>query len=281
MKKTISLILVLTLILALCAGCSSGKKSDEPVSYVILDEVLGTEQYAIGFRKDDEDLCAMVNSALAALVKDGTYKSLGEKYPEISDFLCLDPDTIADVEVSDEAKAAYGEGYTFTHGFDLDYPPYSHLAEDGSISGFDVELCQAVCDYLGWNYESLPFNWDAKDGELNSGACDCIWSGFTLNGREDDYCWSVAYSDNTQVILTASNSDIKSLADLAGKKVGVQTATSAYDMLNDEEGQAELADSFGDLLVYETYTVAFNDLKAGAIDAIAIDKPVAQFLIAD
>ena len=140
-------------------------------------------------------------------------------------------------------------------------------------------MAQAVCDYYGWEYEAVPFNWDAKDAELNAGSCDCIWSGFTMNGREDDYLWSKPYSDNTQMIMVAKDSGIASLADLEGKIVGVQTATSAYDLLNDEEGQKQLADTFAKLEVYETYTIAFNDLKAGAIDAIAIDVTSGNFLM--
>lgn len=177
------------------------------------------------------------------------------------------------------SDSASSEGYVFKHGFDLDYPPYSYIDDEGNIGGFDVEMAQAVCDYYGWGYEAVPFNWDAKDAELNAKSCDCIWSGFTLNGREDDYCWSDPYSDNTQMIMVKKGSGISTLADLAGKKVGVQTSTSAYDMLNDEEGQAELADTFGALEVYETYTIAFNDLKAGAIDAIAIDVTSGNYLM--
>ena len=82
---------------------------------------------------------------------------------------------------------------------------------------------------------------------------------------------------NTQMILVKKDSGIKTLADLAGKKVGVQTATSAYDML--QEDKADLAATFGSLEVFDTYTVAFNDLKAGAIDAIAIDVTAGNHLI--
>jgi polar amino acid transport system substrate-binding protein len=146
-------------------------------------------------------------------------------------------------------------------------------------------MAKAVCEYYGWEYEAVPFNWDAKDAELNAGSCDCIWSGFTLNGREDDYLWSKPYSDNTQKIMIKKDSGIKSLADLEGKKVGVQTATSAFDLLqndNEEEGgQAALANKFESLEVYETYTIAFNDLKAGAIDAIAIDVTSGNFLMSN
>lgn len=169
-------------------------------------------------------------------------------------------------EGTDEASA-----FTFKHGFDLDYRPYSYIDDNGNNAGFDVEMAQAVCDYYGWEYQAVPFNWDAKDAELEAGSCDCIWSGFTMNGREDDYLWSMPYSDNTQKIMVKKDSGIASLADLAGKKVGVQTATSAYDLLNDEEGQKELCDTFASLEVYDTYTTAITDLGAGAVDALAID----------
>ena len=182
-------------------------------------------------------------------------------------------------DISKESESADGGTFVFKHGFDLDYPPYSYRDDEGNVGGFDVEMAQAVCKYLGWEYEAVPFNWDAKDAELNAGSCDCIWSGFTVNGREDDYTWSKAYSDNTQMIMVKEDSGIEKLSDLAGKVVGVQTATSAYDLLNDEEGQAELSGSFASLEVFETYTIAFNDLKAGAIDAIAIDVTSGNYLM--
>lgn len=182
---------------------------------------------------------------------------------------------------ADTADEDYGAGYTFIHGFDESFPPYSYIAEDGSLTGFDVELAQAVCAYWGWTYEGHPMNWDLKDAELNSGSCDCIWSGFTLNGREDDYTWSIVYSDNTQMIMVPEDSDITTLADLAGKLVGVQISTSADDMLNDEEGQLALKETFQELKTYENYTVAFNDMQAGAIDAIAVDVTTGNHLMGD
>lgn len=184
-----------------------------------------------------------------------------------------------DAQQTASAAPADGEKVVFKHGFDLDYPPYSYVQEDGTVGGFDVELCQALCERLGWEYEAVPFNWDAKDAELNAGSCDCIWSGFTVEGRENDYTWSFPYSKNTQMILVPEDSDIKTLDDLAGKVVGVQTATSAYDLLNDDEGQAELCKTFSSLEVFETYTIAFTDLQAGAIDAIAIDVTTGSYLM--
>ena len=189
-------------------------------------------------------------------------------------------DTSTD-ETTTEASGDYGEGFVFKHGFDKDFPPYSYIDDNGETTGFDVEMAQAVCDYYGWTYEAVPVNWDSKDLELNSGSCDCIWSGFTKSpAREASYCWSEPYSINTQMIMVLEDSDIKTLDDLAGKKVGVQIGTSALDMLKtpeEEGGCKELADTFASVESMDTYTNAVAELKAGAIDAIAIDVTTGNF----
>lgn len=176
---------------------------------------------------------------------------------------------------------ASNESFEFKHGFDKDFPPYSYIDDNGETTGFDVELAQAVCDYYGWTYKAVPVNWDSKDLELNSGSCDCIWSGFTKSpAREEQYSWSEPYSINTQMIMVLEDSDIKTLDDLAGKKVGVQIGTSALDMLEtseEEGGRKELADTFDSLKTMDTYTIAVSELKAGAIDAIAIDVTTGNF----
>ena len=272
MRKKLAVMLAMLLISAAIMGC--GSKSEEKC--VFLDETLGVESYAIGFRIGDEELAEQVSGAVQALVLDGIYEKIGEKYPEIKDYLCLTADGIDESTLP--AKGSGDSSFTFKHGFDLDYRPYSYRQDDGTVGGFDVELCQAVCDYLGWGYEAVPFNWDAKDMELNAKSCDCIWSGFTKEGRENDYTWGITYSNNTQGILVAAGSDIKTLDDLKGKIVGVQIDTSAANML--EKSRKDLADTFAELKVYETYTIAYNDLKAGAIDAIAIDMTAGSFLIA-
>ncbi len=181
---------------------------------------------------------------------------------------------------SDSGESAE-ETFTFKHGYDKDFPPYSYIGDDGETTGFDVELAQAVCELNGWNYEGVAINWDAKDAELESGSIDCIWSGFTRSpDREDKFAWSDTYSLNTIKIMVLEGSDIKTTADLAGKKVGVQGSTSAQELLetpNAEGGAEDLMKTFASLEKYDTYTVAVNDLKAGAIDAIAIDVTTGDY----
>ena len=112
--------------------------------------------------------------------------------------------------------------------------------------------------------------------ELEAGTIDCIWNGFTVNGREDQYTWTDSYMDNTQVVVTKKDSGITTLDDLAGKIVEVQKESSAQTALEDEEN-ADLLASFGDFLQVGEYNTAFMDLESGAVDAIAIDIGVAKF----
>ena len=184
--------------------------------------------------------------------------------------------------VSAVSVQASVEDKTLIVGFDAEYPPYGYMDEDGEYTGFDLELAQAVCDLEGWTLDKKPINWDSKDMELNSGSIDCIWNGFTMNGREDDYTFSVPYVDNSQVIVVADNSGIEKLTDLAGKTVGVQAASAALDLLQSEEegGQKELADTFGALNEFADYNTAFTELQAGALDALAIDIGVAKYQLA-
>lgn len=178
-----------------------------------------------------------------------------------------------------EGSESQSGAKTFTVGFDAEYPPYGYMDENGEYTGFDLELAQAVCDLEGWELVKKPISWDSKDMELDSGAVDCLWNGFTMNGREDDYTFSVPYVDNSQVIVVAENSGIKTLEDLAGKTVGVQAASAALELLESEEegGQKALADTFGSLNQFADYNTAFTELQAGALDALAIDIGVANY----
>lgn len=169
------------------------------------------------------------------------------------------------------------ERTTFTVGFDAEYPPYGYMDETGEYTGFDLEMAQAVCDLQGWELVKTPIDWDSKDMELNAGTIDCIWNGFTMNGREDEYTWSVPYIDNSQVIVVAEDSGIEDLAGLSGKIVGVQAASAALELLSEGGDQADLAATFGTLQQFPEYNSAFIELQAGSIDAIAMDIGVAQY----
>lgn len=174
-------------------------------------------------------------------------------------------------------ETAAGDKTTFTVGFDAEFPPYGYMDEDGSYTGFDLDLAKEVCARNGWEFVAQPIDWDSKDMELNSGSIDCIWNGFTMQGREDAYTWTVPYVDNSQVFVVPADAGIAAQADLAGKVVGVQKDSSALAALDGEA--KELAVTFADLQQYGDYNVAFMDLEQGAIDALAIDIGVANYQI--
>lgn len=166
---------------------------------------------------------------------------------------------------------------TFVMGIDAEYPPFSYLGEDGQYTGFDVEVCKAVCDLLGWDLQVFGVNWDQKLVQLDAKECDCVWSGMTIldSMKEAGYVISAPYYDNTQVIMVKEGSDIKSSADLAGKVVAVQLGTSGEALLADGGDLADLAATFADLTTCDSFLKCFTELGGGAVDAVIVDKPVA------
>lgn len=168
-------------------------------------------------------------------------------------------------------------------GFDAEYPPYGYKDENGEYVGLDLDLAEEVCKRNNWTLEKKAINWDGKDMELNSGSVDCLWNGFTVTGREDDYTWSVPYVNNSIVFVVMNDSDIKSKADLAGKIVVTQAASSALTALTSTEDNEEnlaLAKTFADLQEVPDYNTAFMNLESGAVDAIAVDIGVANYQLA-
>lgn len=164
----------------------------------------------------------------------------------------------------------------FTVGFDQEFPPMGFVGDDGQFTGFDLDLAKEVASRLGLEFVPQPINWDAKDMELDSGNIDCIWNGFTMQGREDDYTWVGPYMANNQVFVVTADSDIASKADLAGKAVEVQKDSSGLAAL---QGDAELSASFGSMTEVADYNTALMDLESGACDAVCMDSIVAGYQI--
>ena len=176
---------------------------------------------------------------------------------------------------------AADEEKTFIMGIDPEYPPFSYLGDDGEYTGFDVEVCKAVCDLLGWKLEIFGVNWDEKLVQLDSLECDCVWSGMTIldSMKEAGYVISTPYYYNTQVLVVKEDSGIKSSADLAGKIVAVQLGTSGEALLN--EDLADLAATFDSVLTCDSFLKCFTELQGNAVDAVFVDLPVAASYVAD
>ncbi len=164
----------------------------------------------------------------------------------------------------------------FTVGFDAEFPPYGYQDENGEYVGFDLDLAAEVCKRNDWELVKQPIDWNSKDMELNSGTISCIWNGFTMNGREDDYAWTEPYVDNSQVFVVKEDSGIATFDDLAGKSVATQTDSSAEAALKEDENKT-LTDSFKELVAVSDYNTAFMNLDSNAVEAIAMDIGVAKY----
>ena len=191
--------------------------------------------------------------------------------------LCLS--SVALVACSSETNAET-ERTKLVVGFDQNFPPYGFVGDDGEFAGFDLDLAAEVGKRRGWTVEYRPINWDGKDLELSSGSIDCIWNGFTIEGREDGYTFSDPYMENTQVVVARTDSDIAALSDLADKTVMAQIDSAALKLLEAGGKQEALAATFKNLQTVAEYNSAFLELESGAVDAVAMDLPVAKFQIA-
>ncbi len=251
-------------------------------SFRMLDEKVSTEQYGIGFKLGNTELRDQVQAALYAMKKDGKFDEIVKKWGLQDSVILQVPDS---GEGSKEPQTSKTDddsekGRRFVLGFDAEFPPYGYKDNSGEYVGFDLDLAQEVCTRRGWTLIKQPIVWDTKDSELNSGAIDCIWNGFTINGREDKYTWSDAYVDNSQVVVVRKDSEIKKLSDLAGKTVLVQADSSALAAFQGDDATDEnkaLAASFKTLRQAADYNSSFLELESGMADAVCLDYGVANY----
>ncbi len=167
------------------------------------------------------------------------------------------------------------DNQTFVIAFSAEFPPFGYKDDNGQYAGFDLDLAKEVAKRNNWTFKAQPIiSWDTKDVDLNSGSVDCIWSEFTIDGRENNYTWSKPYFNNSQVIVVRSNSNITSFDDLKGKVVEVQVSSSASDAINENK---TLKDSFAKYNEVQDYNSAFMDLESGVCDALIVDYGCAKY----
>lgn len=176
---------------------------------------------------------------------------------------------------SSSASTDANELTTLIVGFDNSYPPYGFIGDDGNYTGLDLDLAKEVATRNNWEIELVPIDWDAKDALLGQGTINCIWNGFTMEGREDSYTFSEPYMLNEQVLVVRADSGIENAAGLADKVVITQIDSAALDVL--EGDQVELANTFRQLDTISDYNNAFMQLEAGTVDAVACDLSIAAY----
>lgn len=164
---------------------------------------------------------------------------------------------------------------TIVVGIDDSFPPMGFVGEDGELTGFDVELARLVAKRLGVEAKIQPINWDSKELELKSGKIDVIWNGYTITAdRVKEVEFTKPYLQNQQVLVVAQDSPYKTKADLEGKIVGAQVESSGLEAL---QADSELSATVADIPEYDDYLMALLDLGTSRLDAVAVDKVVADY----
>lgn len=171
---------------------------------------------------------------------------------------------------------ANNDDKTFVVGLDDSFPPMGFRDDKNEIVGFDVDLAKEVGKRMGMEVVLQPINWDTKELELDSGNIDVIWNGLTITDeRKQAMDFTKPYLQNDQVIVVKKDSPIKTKADLAGKNIGVQKGSSAYDAFTADPISQQTAS----LNEYPENVSALSDLGIGRIDAVIVDSVVARYYI--
>ena len=174
-----------------------------------------------------------------------------------------------------EALKARG---VFVLGLDDSFPPLGYRDDNNEIVGYDIDLAKEVAKRLGVEFKAQPIDWDAKEMELETGKIDCIWNGFTITDeRRQALSFTEAYLNNDQVLVVRADSGIKSLADMKGKTVGLQSGSSAQEAVDDNPS---FASSLGNTVMFKDNITALNDLDIGGVDGVVMDSVVANYSIA-
>lgn len=286
-KKLLSLTLAVVLVASIFAGCGKTEDKDETATmtekaaatYVILEEALAEEEYSVGFRKDDVALCQAFEKVFAEMKDDGTFAEIDKVWfgEEVNIF---DKTKIKDDATDDSLEKVKAAG-KFVLGLDDSFPPMGFNDEAGNIVGYDIDIAREACKRLGVTLELQPITWTANVQELNSGNIDCIWNGFTTTPeREEKLCMSAPYLENSQVVVTLSDSGIEKLADLAGKTLSIQGGSTAKIAL-DSKADVKSSLKGGAAVEVDNNVTAMFDLKAGGSDAVLMDKVVAEYYVSN
>ena len=147
------------------------------------------------------------------------------------------------------------------------YPPYIYLNNDGTPTGIDVEIATEAFRRMGYAARFEVIDWEQKTALVESGAIDCIWGCFSMQGRETLYRWAGPYMVSRQVVAVNADSSIQSLSDLAGKTVVVQSTSKPEGIFL--SGSDPRIPQTVEVFSIEDRSVQYAMLACGYVDAIA------------
>ncbi len=178
---------------------------------------------------------------------------------------------------SETDDTASKDGSKLIIGLDDSFPPMGFRDDQNNLVGFDIDLAKEVGNRLGVEVEFKPIEWSTKELQLDTDRIDMIWNGLSVNPeRAEVMLLSRSYLANSQVIVTIPSKNITKKSDLEGKKVAVQTGSTAEEALAKDDISAKV----GQVVQYADNVSALLDLKTGRIDALVVDEVVAMYYAA-
>lgn len=177
---------------------------------------------------------------------------------------------------SDSGKndQASGEKKTVVVGYTI-YEPMNYLDESGKLVGYDTDLAKAVFENLGYEVMFQEIDWSSKYTDLDSGAIDCVWNGFTCNTADDDGIlrsekvdFSYNYMENRQVIVAKKDSGIATAEDLNGKIAAVESGSAGETYAATFEGATAKG--------FLKQTDCLFEVNAGTADVAILDAQLAK-----
>ena len=156
------------------------------------------------------------------------------------------------------------------------YSPFSYADANGDMTGIDVELAKEAFSRMGYTPQFTFINWEDKKSLLAEGKIDCIWSSFTMTGRDEEFNWAGPYMKSNQVIAVNEDSDIYTFDDLEGKVIAVQNTTKPEDIIRSHDGTLP---EFRKVISVQKRDLIFILLSKGYADALAAHSTsVNQFM---
>jgi ABC-type amino acid transport substrate-binding protein len=169
---------------------------------------------------------------------------------------------------SSSTSASSGGGEALTVGSDIPYPPFEQ-GKPGNYTGFDIELMEAIAEKMGRTAEFQDTSFETIFRDVAQGKFEAVISAATITPeREKAVAFSNPYYLSEQAVLVKEGSDLKSLEDLSGTTVGVQQGTTGQELAKEKADASEVRP-------YPEGPDAVNALKAGTVEAVIIDAPVA------
>ncbi len=179
--------------------------------------------------------------------------------------------TIAMTVVLAGCGQSEGSGKKWIIATDTVFKPFEYTNDQNEFVGIDVDILAAIAEDQGFQYELQSLGWDAAIAAIQSGQADGMIAGATITQERKDSGWmfSDGYFDATQTFVVATDSDIASFADLAGKNVAVKNATAGADFAN------SLKDTYGfTVTVFEDSPTMYQDVIMGNSAACVEDTPI-------